>query len=342
MTKVSDKKTDYSKMSVEERIELVEKIFITYPELSDIMNKIEECHSRSKTSAEPKCLSITGESGCGKTTIAEVYKNEYESSRTEEGATTPVLLVPISTPATVKALATDILDSLGDPLAEKGTITVQTRRVYKLTKECGVELVIFDEFQHLIDRDSDRVLQVASDWIKNFLNKTKIPVVLMGLPYSVRILKTNPQLRRRFSVRKELKAFVWESPEGQKGFLRFLKAIEMALPFKEKSHIYSLPTAFRLYCASGGLISNVMKVLRTAAIMAIERGMESLTMEILALAYDDEIASLYPGHQNPFLVEEKDLEPLPPEEEIPVQIKTRRSHRKRREDIGSISEVLCA
>ena len=214
MTNVPNK--DYSKMLVEERTMLVENIFITYPELTDIMDKIADCHSRSKTSAEPKCLSITGESGCGKTTIAEVYNTKYASTRTDEGITVPVLLVTISAPATVKALATDILDSLGDPLADRGTVTSLTRKVYKLIKECGVELIIFDEFQHLIDRDSDRVLQVASDWLKNFLNKTKVPMVLMGLPYSVRILEANPQLRRRFSVRKELKPFVWENPESQK------------------------------------------------------------------------------------------------------------------------------
>lgn len=337
---LADEKKEHLNMSVGERIKLVEDVFIKYPGFNDITDKIAECHSRSKVSAEPKCFFITGEAGCGKTTIALYYENLYPRQTTEEGAVIPILSSTLFAPATVKGLATGLLDSLGDPMADAGTITNQTLRLYHLIEKCGVQMIILDEFQHLIDRDSDTVLGVASDWLKNLLNRTRLPMVLIGLPYSIRILKTNPQLRRRFSVMKEIKAFGWETPEEQEAFFKFLKAVDDALPLKELSHINSLDTAFRLHCASRGLISNIMKVVRTAAIMAIERGVERLTPELMALSYDDEIASLYPGHPNPFLAEGKDLKPLPPEEDEPLK-KPRTRVRRNREKRESIGELLC-
>lgn len=340
-TAISSKKADYKDMSVEERIDLVENIFITYPELTEIIDRIGECHRRSIRSAEPKCLFIIGNPGCGKTTIATFYENLYPRQTAEEGETIPILSSTVFCPATVKGIVTGLLDSLGDPRADRGTITNQTLRLYKLLKKCGVQLIILDEFQHLIDRDSDKVLGVASDWLKNVLNKTRIPMILIGLPYSVRILKANEQLRRRFSVQKELIPFAWETPNQQKGFKRFIKAVEDALPFNEKSYLYSTQMAFRLYCASGGVISNVMKVVRTAAIMALRQGRESLMLDLLAAAYDDEIASLYPTHPNPFLAEEDNLVPLPPDKNEPLK-KSRSRKCTRTEAKESINTLLAA
>ncbi len=334
------KKPDYPKMSEEERIDLVEKIYVTYPELTAITDIIKECHRRSKRSSEPKCLSIRGGSGCGKTTIATYYEGLYPRKTTKEGTIVPILSSTVFCPATVKGLVTGLLDSLGDPMADRGTITNQTLRLYHLMEKCRVEMIILDEFQHLIDRDLDKVMAVASDWLKNLLNRTRIPMVLIGLPSSVRILNTNSQLRRRFSITKELKPFGWETPEQQKGFIRFLRATEEALPFPERSHLSKPQMAHRFHCATRGTISNVMKIVRTAAIMAIRQNMPCLTLDLLSLAYEDEIASLYPEHPNPFSGDESGLTSLPPEHTEPLR-GARPMRPKKHNEKKPISELLC-
>lgn len=297
---MSELNTDYSKMSIEERICLVEKIFIINPLVSSSLNKIRECHEYSKYSSEPKCILITGPSGVGKTTISRYYERQFPRQTLEEGTIIPVLFSTISVPATVKNVATGLLYSMGDPMPDKGTTYSKTLRLYKLLKNCKVELIILDEFQHFIDRDSNKVLQVVSDWLKVLLDETKIPMVLTGMPQSVDILLKNEQLQRRFSTRKELKPFPYETPEQKDDFRKFLRQLENKLPLMERSYLSAVETSFRFFFATDGIISKAMKIVGKATVLALQHKLEKLTMDILAQAYDEEIASKEFIVKNPF------------------------------------------
>ncbi|MBI3583198.1 MAG: TniB family NTP-binding protein [Nitrospinae bacterium] len=291
---------DYSKMAIRERICLVEKICIIHPLFKGTLDKIRECHECSKYSAEPKCILITGPSGAGKTTISRHYVSQFPRQTSEEGTIIPVLFSTISVPATVKNVASGLLYSMGDPMAHKGTTYNKTLRLYKLIKYCAVKLIILDEFQHFIDRDSDKVLQVVSDWLKVLLDETNIPMILIGMPKSVEILLANEQLQRRFSTRKELSPFSYKTPEQQDDFRKFLKILESKLPLMEQSYLYAADTSFRFFFATNGIISKVMKIVRKATVLALEQKLEKLTMDILAQAYDYEIASKEFIVENPF------------------------------------------
>ncbi|MGO9015589.1 MAG: TniB family NTP-binding protein [Dissulfurispiraceae bacterium] len=303
MGKPLEVKKDFGAMTMKERVNLIEHIFISHPQLKNIVKKIDECHQDSKVSIEPKCLFITGRPGCGKTTIARFYESRYPRRATVGGAEIPVLSSTIFSPATVKGMATGLLYSLGDPIADKGTITSQTIRLYKMIKDCKTEVIVLDEFQHLIDKDSNKVLQVAADWLKNLLNNTAVPMVLIGMPSSVKILDANEQLRRRFLNRMCLNPFGWNTPREQRDFITLLKFIEKALPLKEISGLYSYETAFRLYCASRGVISNLMKIVRKAAILAIRKGQERISHDLLIVAYEDEMEESSVAADNPFLLD---------------------------------------
>jgi len=191
---------DYSKMSFYERVALAEQIYISYPRLNKLIQRLSHCHQYSKYSCEPECLFIKGPTGCGKTTLYKQYEVQFPRQETLQGTEVTVLSASIPVPATVKGLATTLLFNLGDPIAEKGTILSQTLRLEKLIKHCKVELIILDEFQHIIDRDSHKILQTISDWLKNLLNSTNVPMVLIGMPGSDIILDANAQLKRRFST----------------------------------------------------------------------------------------------------------------------------------------------
>jgi hypothetical protein len=192
---------------------------------------------------------------------------------------------------------------LGDPAAEKGNIGSQTRRLHKFLKELKTELIILDEFQHFIDRDSLKVLKTISDWLKVLIDNSKIPVVLMGMPYSHIILDSrgNEQLKRRFSLRRFIEPFGWGGTnEAQKDFRNFLKLVDSELPFNKRSNLAGKTMAFRFYCATNGVISYVMDIVRMATLTAIEQSLETVNLDILADAYDESLASAYPNRENPF------------------------------------------
>jgi hypothetical protein len=292
---------DYASMSAKERISLVEQIHISYPRLNEVMRRISHCHQSSKASAEPINMLVTGETGTGKSTASRRYEQKFKRLETKEGAVVPVLSATIPVPATVKSLVTRLLLNIGDPMADRGTTVSRTLRVEVLLEACDVELIILDEFQHFIDRDSQKVLQTVADWLKNLLNETKVPIVLIGLPYCDQILDSNPQLKRRFSFRISLEPFAWGTLEQQQDFRKFLNALDQKLPFIKRSNLAGQDTAYRLFFATNGVIANVMKIVRRASGLAIERSLEKLDLDLLAEAYDELFAAANPNVNNPFL-----------------------------------------
>jgi hypothetical protein len=167
---------------------------------------------------------------------------------------------------------------------------------------CGIELIFLDEFQHFIDRDSKRVLKTISDWLKNLMDSTKRPIILVGMPYSHGVLDVegNEQLKRRFSVRVSLEPFIWKDTKDRKDFLKFLQIVDQKLPLNEWSYLSKTNMAFRLYVASDGIVSELMKLIRRATVIALDLSNEWLDLDVLNLAYEDCLASNAPEKENPF------------------------------------------
>lgn len=283
-----------------ERIQLVESILVSFPRHDRVCEKIAYCHDHSKVAAEPECLLVTGPTGAGKTTIREIYARRYPRRRTQEGAHIPVLSTSIPVPASPKSLVTRLLAALGDPLADRGTTVGQTLRLAHLLKACGVELIILDEFQHFIDRESNHILLTVANWLKDLLNETNVPVVLMGMPYSDVILRANAQLERRFGAVDRIEPFGWDTPGGQAEFRTFLRFVDGALPLEAISGLCDQEMARRVHFASGGVVGSCMKLIRRAAVLAITRGLVRVDIDLLAEVFDERFAARAGKGPNPF------------------------------------------
>lgn len=287
-------------MTVSERLYIANNIYVAYPRFKEILTAIEECHHFSDLKDEPECLFLNGVTGTGKTTLFKSYATAYPRVETEEGSIVPVLSITIPSPATVKSVVTKLLWELGDPAYEKGVISNQTIRLIKLIEACGVSLIFLDEFQHFIDRDSAKVLQTVSDWLKDLILDTKVPIVLIGLPEAEAVFQVNPQLSRRFANRYNLRPFEWAVDEGEE-FRTFLHAIELELPLMEKSNLACKEMAWRFYYASDGIVAYVMKLIRYGTRLALKQGEEKLQLSVLAIAFDKYVQADKPTKKNPFL-----------------------------------------
>lgn len=308
-------RTNGLELTVEERHRMIEGLWVDHRQMRHLREVIKRCRSWSRNAAEPYCLLIYGHSGAGKTTLLQTYAAKEPPVRTEEGVVAPVISATIPVPATMKTMAVALLDALGDPFAGKGTLDSQTRRLIDLIGRCSVELIILDEFQHFIDRDSDKVLQAVSDWLKNLIGRTRVPVVLTGLPHCRKVLDANEQLHRRFSAQEELRPFQWGGGR-EKDFCKFLGAIDKTLPFLERAGLDERDIAWRMFCASGGLPAYVMKVVRGAARHAVDANAPRISQEMLAQAYAERILPSAGNNSNPFLGE---APKTAPSREMPIQ-----------------------
>ncbi|MFO1444486.1 TniB family NTP-binding protein [Bacillus sp. Bva_UNVM-123] len=305
-----------SKEDVRNRREHVKKIVIVHPTYSNLLTEIEEIHYYSKGSVKPDSLFLSGEAGVGKSTVLEEYTSRFPRDIVNNNTVIPVLYSTVPVGATPKTVAARLLYSLGDPAYDKGTEISQTSRLLNFIKKCKVELIIIDEFQHLLDRDTKHVLNKASEWVKSFCDEAGVPIILCGFPESKKIFKFNSQLDRRFLTKLSMEGFRYNTRDEQIEFRAFLKNIDDRLPFVDRSLLASKQLADKFFYATNGLPSHLNKLLYEATGLAAKSGSDSIDENHLYDGFNKIDMSTRPFTTNPFtlknfnIVEAFELEEL--------------------------------
>jgi len=277
----------YSAMSKEDKYKKVKGIRILYPRFNRGLDLIEKCRQSTTNSKDPQCLLITGSSGSGKSSIFDTYKDMNDKTVYEETRTKKVILsAEIPSPTTIMSFLEALLEELGDPFPTRGTKGNKHLRLIKLIKDCGVELIMLDEFQHFVHPEKKKVNYDVSDCFKSLVNQTKVPVVLFGLSESKHVINCNPQLKRRFSIVYDLSPFGIEEDSRVNEFAKLLYNIDQQLPFEELSGFANEEMLERFYYATDGLMDSIMKLVREASIYAINGEKTKIDLSDLARAYN--------------------------------------------------------
>lgn len=254
-----------------ELINEIQSLFVptvTLAEILDNIKRIRNIANATMYSSEPTCMLVTGETGTGKSEFIKQYLANHPRVEEADRTKIPVLVSLIPKAKHPKPVVSQMLRDLGDPLeGVGGDSTALTDRLVTLLKNTGVELIILDEFQHLIETKSNQVVYDIADFIKTLVNRTNIPIVLFGLPWSSYVLEVNAQLARRFMLKHELINY---TPDTYTDFQKFLGKIQDKLPIQTEVDLWRHETAFRMFAGSHGNVSNLMNsIIRPAAIDAI-------------------------------------------------------------------------
>ncbi|MBR7782116.1 TniB family NTP-binding protein [Undibacterium luofuense] len=277
-----------------------ENHLIPHKNFAKVVKRLEYVMEVSVHGAESRHTLLVGESGAGKTWIARYLQFIYPANRQDGNMVMPILYVETPAVPTLKGLAEAILVSLGDPIFYRGTASDKRRRALEFMRECKVQLIIFDEFQHFYDHGRNQSLLAVADWLKLFIEDANRPCLLMGLPRCENILHVNEQLRRRFSTRLELSAFSIDSENGEIEFRSLLKEMEITFSKKKTSGLAEVDLARRIYFACNGLIGYLKKLLIGAFEIMISENKISLDCHLLEQAFVQEIWRDGVGVLNPF------------------------------------------
>jgi len=294
---------DWHSLSVRERQAYVETIRIWYPRMRQLYDAMSQLHDVNKWSAEPQCLMLVGPTGVGKSTLLRSYTATHPRELRPEVDRLPILEVTVPAKATIRNFVTRLLLAVGDPLADKGTVGAMENRLSRMMCASEVELLVVDDLQHFVDRDSDRVLHDISNWLKNLVKETHTACIIAGLPEAEQVLNANPQLGRLFGDPHMLHAFAWdgEQPDTVAEFRHFLQTLEDLLPLPERMPLTRMDVAWRCYVASGGCMAYLMNLIRRATQRALVLERDALDMDLLAEAFDHRLAGRRRGLENPFL-----------------------------------------
>jgi len=248
-------------------------------------------------------MSLEGVTGAGKSTLVQDYARVFPRFLTDEGVQIPVFYMETPSPVTVKGMAAAMLEQLGDPAAHRGTQWSMNSRLIRLMIACRIEIVILDDFHHLIDCETNRVLAKVSDWLKVLIKETGLPFLVVGIEGTVeRILDVNPQLSRLFAAREALEPFKWDMSDEACvcAFAKFVKYAEKAIGMALSDDLPRLELLYRLHYATGGVVGNLMNLLRYAAMSAQEKGTERVDLPTLALAFRRRLSRHLKAKVNPF------------------------------------------
>lgn len=291
-----------------ERYRIIEHILIMHQGFTSLLAELDYCNlsTNSNSIHNPPCLAILGETGAGKTTLVHEWlaRNNHTRSETPQGSLIPYLYVSVPAKASIKGTAAAFLTTLGDPNPGRGTQWNMVTRLHTLLKSCQVRMIFVDEFQHILDHDTQRVLGAVTDFLKDIINQSAIPMILIGQKGEAEpILRSNPQLSRRVGTPRYMHPFPWDRsrPKTITEFRTIMETIDQQLPF-DPSGLGKEDMAHRFHYATNGSLGWIMHLIRHAAHLAIAEQCSTLNRVLFQHAYDACIAgTVMAEHKiNPF------------------------------------------
>ena len=291
-----------AEMSPQERMALIYRIRVWYPRMKVIYDELVRAYEMNPFTPDPECIALLGRFRTGKTTLVESFCDEHPRVIHDETTMVPVLKAVVPAKASMNTMLTSLLAALGDPLAERGSMGVKYYRLQKFIVDCGVKMIILDEANHFVDRDSERVLHDVSNTMKTLAKEQNVACVLVGLPYTEEVLKVNEQFGSLFGDPHVLEPFQWDEnqPKTVEEFRIFLHQVEGQLPLADRSCLSSKEMAWRCFVATHGKVGYVMRLLRRAAEDAVRQNEAGLSRELLFAAFQRTLAGQRRSVGNPF------------------------------------------
>ena len=177
--------------------------YIKNPFIEKMISLFDTLRNKKKRYGIASCLLLTGESGSGKSQLAKYYLKKNPRIECDDRTHIPVLHFELKSISTPLEFLRQLLIAVGDPqqgLGARNQSELYTR-VVTLVKVTGIELLILDEIQVIIERRSAKVITGIADLFKDLIKDTKIPIVFMGMPWSEYLFDSNQQLKRRIAYR---------------------------------------------------------------------------------------------------------------------------------------------
>lgn len=274
--------------------------FIKNPFITKILDLFDLLRRKKRHFNVASCLLLVGESGSGKSEIAKYYvkKNPVQEQKTRTHI--PVLHFELKAISTPRELLRSLLIKIGDPqqgmgARNKGELHDRLVILIKLT---GVELLILDEIQVIIERRSHSVITGIADLFKDLIKDTEIPIVFMGMPWSKYLIDSNKQLKNRISYRYTIPPYRITKIEDRNDYRKLLKMLSDAYKLSGKISLEKDEIPYRFFSVTEGNLSLTVRLISDAYILSsLEK--KDINIELFAFVMSTYGVS---DEDNPFLM----------------------------------------
>jgi len=202
---------------------------------------------------------VIGESRTGKTVACDAYRlRHYAMHKSVDTPIIPVVYWHSPPEAGPRELFVGILNYLKYQIT-RGTIAEVRERVYQIVRACGVEMIIIDEAHRLRPKTFSE--------IRDIFDQLEIAVVLVGTDRLDAVIRRDEQVYNRFMA---CHRFHRLSTQQLEQVTAVWEAYVLKLP--QESNLTSEQMLLVLAKATRGYLGLLDRILREAAILALERG----------------------------------------------------------------------
>jgi len=278
----------------------LDSVFLLFDHVDQLNQELEACYRSGARRGKPRHLVIFGDSGCGKTRLLENFAERYPRRELDDRTQIRVLFVKMPSNPTPRKIVKAIACALGSPFAGKGEDEDQLRHLRTLFWECGVNLLLFDEVSHLVDRGREKTHYKFGDALKEVVDALCVPFVLTGIPRLKKLFDVNEQLRGRFGRRRHIRPFSIATANGVKIFRRAVMSFQKKIAPMVTIDLTSEEMLPRIFFATNGLLRPLVELLKEAVDLAHGSKTGAITLAILDRAFHNSIWNDVTEVRNPF------------------------------------------
>lgn len=247
--------------------------WVGYTRATEVLRQMEALLSHPK-SLRMSCLLLVGRSNNGKSSILEHFLRRNPVIPTPEGEVVgEIVYVQMPETPDETEFWSEILWHCGVSHREKDPAALKKRQVKSHLQYSQARLLVIDEFNNLTNAGKAAGYLLAA--IKGLSNDLKIPIIAAGTQAAINALNSDPQMKSRFDPAPLPR---WEL-DGE--YRRFLASYERLLPLADPSDLSSRELATKLYGMAGDTIGMTVRLLKDAAVRAVEEGEERITPKLL-------------------------------------------------------------
>ncbi|WP_179060114.1 MULTISPECIES: TniB family NTP-binding protein [Pseudomonas] len=270
---------------IDRKVGLFEKKVVFYPSFRTayaILEKSVECTRRRGT---PSSAILIGPSGSGKSTLRELFCELYSKSKLEvdpDGLyqTLPALQCEVPAEATIKSFAKELLLGLNCSDLRGDTVDLEFR-ILELLKTRRTAFIIIDEFHLLARPETIKTASHVTDWLLSLLNRSKIPIIVVGKPNCKDVIYRKPELARRYPFVAELQHLSFDENKSSE-YIMTLQCLDQELysigDLRKGIHLTDPTISTRLFVATQGNLEYLRLILSNAFQICLERGDRALCL----------------------------------------------------------------
>lgn len=280
----------------EDRVAIMEGLIVEHPRLVQVHQKMDTLVSHGRRNPKEKqCMALIADSGTGKTVMINTFVAKMNTPDARARGDIPALHVTLKAKITPKGFVQDVLFKIAEMNGVEtaphiGNENVLLERACKLMRAAHVEILIIDEFHHLVLTDNEKIAYTVGETMKWMLQAGVCPMVMCGTEKARKPFRANPQLVRRAIPPVPLEPLRSSRKEDRDLFGEFLAKYLVAMGKlgvcqNSRALFYGdIPSC--LLEASGGILGLSCKLLIEAIRLMTFEGRDELSRDDLTRAND--------------------------------------------------------